>query len=237
MGELRRPAPIARTSINWPERRPIGQSEQLLVQLNQTNACFKLLNAKTARGTRSDNRSHELLDAMARLFAERGYAATSTRDIALAAKMLPGSLYYHFASKEQMLLAVYEAGVRELETAVRCAVEREKLPWTRLEAACRAHLETVLRNSDYAQVLIRVLPQDVQSVAQRLGELRSGYEEVWRDLVAALPLPAGNDRGAFRLLLLGALNWARFWFDPQGRDSPDVLARKFVAILKEAQNV
>lgn len=189
-----------------------------------------------ARATRADNRLPALLDATARLFAERGYAATSTRDIALAAKMLPGSLYYHFASKEQMLVAVYEAGVRELEAAVRGAIERETAPWPRLEAACRAHLETVLKHSDYAQVLIRVLPHDVPLVAARLGELRAGYEAVWRELVAGLPLPAGSDRRALRLMLLGALNWARFWFDPQGRDSPRVLARKFVAMLKETQN-
>lgn len=194
------------------------------------------MNPKPLRTTRSDNRAQELLDAMARLFGERGYAATSTRDIALAAKMLPGSLYYHFASKEQMLLAVYEAGVRELEAAVRSAVEREQAPWSRLEVACRAHLETVLRNSDYAQVLIRVLPRDVPLVDHLLGELRSSYETVWRELVAALPLPAGTDRRALRLMLLGALNWARFWFDPQGRDSPRVLARKFVGMLKEAQH-
>lgn len=190
---------------------------------------------KPARAVRADNRLQGLLDAAARLFAERGYAATSTRDIALAADMLPGSLYYHFASKEQMLVAVYEAGVSELAAAVHGAIGREALPWSRLEAACRAHLETVLKHSDYAQVLIRVLPQDVPVVAERLGTLRAGYEAVWRELVAALPLPAGSDRRALRLMLLGSLNWARFWFDLQGRDSPRVLARKFVGMLKEAQ--
>lgn len=194
------------------------------------------MTAKPVRAARADNRLQELLDATAHLFAERGYAATSTRDIALAAKMLPGSLYYHFASKEQMLVAVYEAGVRELEAAVRGAVARVDQPWPRLEAACRAHLETVLKHSDYAQVLIRVLPQDVPLVAERLNELRAGYEVVWRELVLALPLPAGSDRRALRLMLLGSLNWARFWFDLKGRDSPRVLARKFVGMLKEAQH-
>jgi hypothetical protein len=37
-------------------------------------------------------------------------------------------------------------------------------------------------------------------------------------------------------MLLGALNWARFWFDPQGRETPRSLARKFVGLLKEAQH-
>ena len=62
------------------------------------------------------------------------------------------------------------------------------------------------------------------------------YEQVFRELVAALPLPAGTDRHALRLMLLGALNWARFWFDPQGRETPRGLAHKFVGLLREAQH-
>ncbi len=188
------------------------------------------------RAVRADNRLQALLDVAANLFAQRGYAATSMRDIALDVKMLPGSLYYHFTSKEELLLAVYQAGVVELETAIYAALRLETEPWSRLETACVAHLETVLRNSDYAQVLIRVLPEDVVPVAEHLRALRAGYEQVFRDLVADLPLPAGADRRALRLMLLGALNWARIWFDPEGPESPRSLAVKFVDLLKETQH-
>lgn len=157
------------------------------------------------RVPRADSRLPALLDAAARLFAERGYSATSMRDIAQAVEMLPGSLYYRFASKEELLVAVYEAGVHALGEIA--AAGREREPWARLEAACAAHLETVLKKSDYAQVLIRVLPGDVPAVAELL-----------------------------RLRLLGALNWSRFWFDPAGRESPRSLARKLVALLREPQD-
>ena len=190
---------------------------------------------KPARSPRSDNRLPELLDAAARLFARHGYAATSMRDIAVEIKMLPGSLYYHFPSKEDLLRAVYQAGVIELEKAATEAVAKETDPWDRLEAMCKAHLETVLRDSDYAQVLIRVLPDDIPQAADRLRELRDSYEQFFRQVVAQLPLPAGTDRRALRLMLMGALNWAALWFDPDGRDSPRVLARKFVGLVREAQ--
>lgn len=199
-------------------------------------ASFATAPPRPARAMRSDNRSSELLDAAAALFARRGYAATSMRDIALAVKMLPGSLYYHFASKEELLVAVYEAGVEELAGAVRSAVAMDGTPWERLGAACRAHLETVLRHSDYAQVLIRVYPEDVPDAAERLRALRAGYEDIFRELVAALPLPAGSDRRTLRLMLMGALNWARVWFDPAGRQTPRSLAARFVSFLKEAQD-
>jgi len=65
-----------------------------------------------------------ILDEAARLFRERGYAATSMRDIAAAIDMLPGSLYYHFAAKEDLLVAVYEQRVRLITDKVRVAVAR-----------------------------------------------------------------------------------------------------------------
>jgi AcrR family transcriptional regulator len=188
------------------------------------------------RAPRSDNRLAAVLDAAAARFAAKGYSATSMRDIAEACEMLPGSLYYHFAGKEDLLVAVYERGVEELLAGVRAAGAPQAAPWDRLEAACVAHLEIILRRSDYAQVLIRVLPEDIPAAAARLGRLRDAYEREFGQRIDALPLPVGTDRRSLRLMLLGALNWSRFWFDPAGRDTPRSLARKFVKLLKEAQH-
>jgi AcrR family transcriptional regulator len=187
------------------------------------------------RSPRSDNRVSILLDAAARLFADKGYVATSMRDIAQDCGMLPGSLYYHFAAKEDLLVAVYERGVSELLVKVRSAIARESDPWSRLQSACTAHLETVLRHSDYAQVLIRVLPGDVAPAAKRLANLRDEYEKQFAALVSALPLAEATDRKALRLMLIGALNWSRFWFRSPGRETPRSLARKFVGFVREAQ--
>lgn len=194
------------------------------------------MTSRPLKASRSDNRLPAVLDAAAHLFAGRGYAATSMRDIAEACDMLPGSLYYHFAAKEDLLVAVYEAGVRQLVEAVRAAVGQEREPWTQLEAGCAAHLETMLQRSDYAQVLVRVLPSDVPGAAARLKALRADYERQFRELAGALPLPAGTDRGLLRLMLLGALNWSRFWFREGGRETPRSLARKFVKLLRESQH-
>lgn len=185
---------------------------------------------------RADNRLGAVLDAAARLFAERGYAATSMRDIAGACGMLPGSLYYHFAAKEDLLIAVYEAGVAQLGAAVRAAVARETGPWARLEAACAAHLESLHAGGDYAQVLVRVLPSDVAKAGARLKALRADYEREFRERVRELPLAAGCDRDVLRLMLLGALNWSLFWFAPGGRETPRSLARKFVRALAGARD-
>lgn len=192
---------------------------------------------QSLRLTRSDNRLPRILDEAARLFREKGYAATSMRDIAAAVDMLPGSLYYHFTAKEDLLVAVYEVGVRLITEKVRAAAARHEEPWARLEAACVAHLEVLLRTGDYSLVVIRVLPQDVPKAAARLVRLRDGYDRLFADLVAALPLPPETDRQSLRLLLLGALNWSQHWYREGGRNSPRSIARSFLRLLREAQKI
>src|SRR5450830_1953828 len=58
------------------------------------------------------NRRHELITAAARLFRDKGFDATSTRDIAAAVGMHSGSPFYHFKSKGALLYAVMDEGMR-----------------------------------------------------------------------------------------------------------------------------
>lgn len=181
---------------------------------------------------RADNRLPLILDAAARLFRDKGFREASMRDIAAAVGMLPGSLYYHFASKEALLVAVYAEGVRRIKEAVASAIAADVDPWTRLEAVCAAHLEALLEDSDYGQVVIRVRPDDAPEVASRLVALRDEYEVTFTQAIQTLPLPPRTDRRALKLMLLGALNWSQTWYRP-GKDSPQVLARRFVRLLRD----
>jgi TetR/AcrR family transcriptional regulator, cholesterol catabolism regulator len=184
-----------------------------------------------SRAPRQDNRRQQLLDVAARLFRERGYHVTSMRDIAREVGMLSGSIYYHFPSKEEMLLAVYEEGLRHIAERVDTAVTGRRTPWERLEAGCTAHLEALLELSDYTQVMIRVLPPEGGKVAERLLELRDQYEARFRDLIDALALADPVDRRYLRLLLMGGLNWSHVWYHPGG-DTPEIIAHRMIDLLR-----
>ena len=187
------------------------------------------------RAPRQDNRRQHLLDAAAGLICRRGYHGTSMRDIGRATDMLAGSIYYHFASKDELLVAIYAEGVQRIAERVDTAVARATDPMKRLEAACVAHLEMLLTDSDYAQVVVRVLPEDVPAVSARLTALRDDYEERFRRLIAALGLPRSRRRYA-RLTLLGGLNGAQAWYRPGG-DSPARIARRVLECLREPMGV
>ena len=173
----------------------------------------------------------KLLAVSAQLFAKGGFEATSMRDIAGEAGMLAGSMYYHFRSKNELIAAVYEAGVAEIGAAVDAAVARARTPWTRLEAACVAHLESLLADRAHAAVMTADLSRLDSSLRRRLVVMRDGYERRFVELVAALPLPSVHDRGLWRLQLLGALNWTPTWYRAGG-ESPAAIARAVVAALR-----
>lgn len=189
--------------------------------------------AAPARLKRPDNRREQLLDAAARRFREVGYDATSMRDIAGDVGMQAGSMYYHFPSKEELLVAVHEEGIRRIGRAVEAALAGTAEPWARLESFAAAHLAMLLGGGDYAQVVIRELPRGANPARATLVELRDRYEDILRGLVEALPLAPGTDRRALRLLLLGALNWSQTWYRPGG-EAPAAIAHEFVAILRRA---
>lgn len=172
-----------------------------------------------------------LLTVSARLFARGGFEATSMRDIAGEAGMLAGSMYYHFPSKNELIAAVYEAGVAEIGAAVDAAVARARAPWTRLEAACVAHLESLLADRAHAAVMTADLSRLDARLRRRLVVMRDGYEARFVDLVEALPLAGGVDKTLWRLHLLGALNWTPTWYRPGGK-SPAAIARALVAALR-----
>jgi AcrR family transcriptional regulator len=187
--------------------------------------------AKTMEAKRADNRRDALLDAAAKRFAERGYEGASMRDIAGDVGMLAGSMYYHFPSKEELLVAVHRAGVSRFEAAVDKALSAHSEPWDRLQAAAVAHLETLLAGGDYTQVVIRELPRANDELRARLIGLRDAYEAQFRALIEALPLAKGIDRSMLRLLLMGALNWSQSWYGA-GRKSPAQIAHAFMKLLR-----
>jgi AcrR family transcriptional regulator len=78
-----------------------------------------------ARRTRkSDETRTRILEAALDLFRERGFDATTMRDIARESGVALGATYYHFESKEAIVLAFYEMAKEDLHEPLEAAVDR-----------------------------------------------------------------------------------------------------------------
>ncbi len=190
-------------------------------------------NNKSSKTAAKGARRDDILRAAAALFASKGYAATSIRDIADSVGLLSGSLYYHFASKEEILLEAHARGVAQVTEAVRAAIEAHSQPWQTITAACQAHLSVLLGPSPFSQVITPQFPGSFEgTLRQTLLDQRNDYEALLKGLVADLSLPDKVDARLFRLALLGALNWAQTWYRESGPSSPEEIANDIIDMFR-----
>lgn len=176
-------------------------------------------------------RRQELIDAAAYLFASRGFEGTTMRDIAAHVGKTPGALYYHFTSKDDLLVAVHAQARKWGEAIFQEVQSSGEDPWQRLEKICAAHMEAMLERPDYAAVVTGSLPSADPKLLRQLVGVRDDWERRFRELIDALPLKGEADKKYIRLALLGAMNYSQVWFRPN-RESPRAIARKIVDLMR-----
>lgn len=172
-----------------------------------------------ASGERLDTpRRQEIFSIATRLFYEKGYTQTSTKDIADAAGILKGSLYAHVDSKEDILLAVVEDIHARFDANLKAVDELDVPPYERLLAFLTGHLQVALSALEYHIIYSRdwrsLSPHRYQSIRDR----RDTYQSRLADLLAAAQ-KAGRVRDDVdpRLLAITALtmlNSVHMWFKP-----------------------
>ena len=177
------------------------------------------------------DRRRQIIAAASELFARNGFEGTSIRDIAAASGVLSGSLYYHFPSKEDLLFTVHQESLTAMRQEVETAIAGINEPWNRLEEAIVAHCRILLGGTVTRAILTPPRYYNLKGV-RKLVRQRDEYEQIFTRLIDELPLKADCDRHAFRLSMLGAMNWTVTWFRPEGRDSAtavgDVISRFLV---------
>lgn len=166
-------------------------------------------------------RERILLEA-SRLFRHHGYAATTLREVADAAGIMAGSIYYHFESKEQILGEVLDKGILAVATAVRERVEalpKDATARKKVAAAIEGHLWGLLHHGDFTSANIRIYGQIPPAAKNRHRKVRREYADYW-DALLDEAMQRGElrrDIGATiaRLFVIGALNWTVEWYNPQ----------------------
>jgi AcrR family transcriptional regulator len=195
------------------------------------NAQASASKAKARYGPDVSARKRQILEIAAQLFARKGYRGTSIRDIGEQAGVLGGSLYHHIKSKDALFVELHSAALAMAEERIAEALAHAHDPWSRLEAACIAHLEVQADADSLTFPLMNDFREVPEDVRQQLIDRRDAFELQFRELVAALPLPSDIDRSVYRNLLLSQLNNAADWYRP-GRLSVADIGREIARIFR-----
>ena len=137
-------------------------------------------------GSKATATRARILDAAAKEFRSNGYTGARLADIAEAAGMQSGSLYYHFASREDLVEEVVHVAQRRTTDFVRASVSAMPESATyaqKLAQAMTDHLVMVLEMSDYASATIRILGHLPENVLLRLRAEQREYARYWDELV------------------------------------------------------
>jgi AcrR family transcriptional regulator len=181
-------------------------------------------------------RRQAIEDVASDLFRERGYAATSIRDIARALSVQGASLYAHVTSKEDVLWAIVERAATRFEEAADRAERdagagRPGDPAKAIAELVRAHVGVITSDVDEAGVFVhewRALgPERRAAILER----RDAYEARFRQRITegiAVGAFALTDPAVAASAILNAMNGVAGWYDPEGRLPPERIADHFV---------
>lgn len=167
-----------------------------------------------------------IVDAAVEAFADRGFHATTTRDIALAAGLSPAGMYVHYASKAAVLAEVsrlgHEAALRLVQDTLADDVPGSSAD--RLRRCVETFTSWHARHHMVARVVQYELGalegRDRTAVARTRRTIESLVEAEVRRGMAANQLDVDDAHGVTRAVLSLCIDVAR-WYDPCGRESAD----------------
>jgi AcrR family transcriptional regulator len=181
-------------------------------------------------------RQAELLAIAADLFADRGYVATTVRDIADEAGILSGSLYHHFDSKESMIDEILSTFIDQTLASYESVIAEGKGPKETFEGLVRTSLESMVDSR--AAILIYQNEARFLAAEPRFSYLPAAhrkFEKIWTDV-----LKKGVKSGEFRdsidpklvyRLVRDTVWTAPRWYRPGGSLKPERIIDQYLAVL------
>jgi AcrR family transcriptional regulator len=175
-----------------------------------------------------------IIEAAARIFSQKGFHATSMQDIAEAVDLQKASLYYHFASKQEILAEILDRALDLINSRLEIVLSQSLSPDEKLRRAMVSYLETITENQNLSAVLLL----ELKSLDPELKTLHASriekFERLWRDLIIE-----GSQQGVFTDIdpsitgraILGVMNWTVTWYRRDGARSAQEIAGIFADLL------
>lgn len=189
--------------------------------------------------TRPATRKEQIVHVAAELFSQRGYPATSMRDIAEKMEMEAASLYNHIASKEEILFTICFSMADRFISAIDEVNDIYFNGEEKLRLAVKNHVQILTNKLPEAHVFLREWRHLNEENLSRFIALRDRYEKGIETI-----LQTGIDENVFQevdkkfatLNILSSVNWIVEWYKPNGKMTAAEVADKLCAFMLTGLN-
>jgi AcrR family transcriptional regulator len=198
-------------------------------------AVVSLSSVRRARSS-PRRRAPEIIEAAARVFAERGFHGATTQDIADVLGIRQASLYYYFPSKEGALELVCLQGVAGFVEVAKSIATGPGSAADKLDRLVKSHLSPLIDRGDFVRVFLNDRQHLPTESRRRIGKWSRGLERIYEDV-----LKEGVRRGEFRadldtrlaaLAVLGMANAVAHWYAKE-EVAVGHIAREFSRLLSD----
>jgi len=176
-----------------------------------------------------------ILSAAVDLFADHGYDATSVSQVITRAGVAKGGFYHHFASKDELLYAVYGELINRQLTGMERILAARTSPAETLRRLIMDLVETTAASAREALVFSRELSQLGNSRIVQMRSQRRKYHNAVIKLVRE-----AQERGQFSpvaspeivaFTIFGVINEMPRWYRPNGRMRPEQIATEIADLV------
>jgi len=180
------------------------------------------------------SRKEQIEEKATALFQERGYAATSMRDLAQVLGIEAASLYSHIKSKEEILQKICFRMAEEFFNAWEEVEEVNTSMAEKMAKAMTAHVKVITKDTGASAVFFNEWRHLSEPSLSRFLAMRDDYEgrfmAIIRDGVAAGEFSQVDEKFTM-LTLLSSLNWTHNWYKPSGNLSPEEVGTRLANLL------
>lgn len=170
------------------------------------------------------NRKQQIEEKATTLFKERGYAATSMRDLAHVLGIEAASLYSHIKSKEEILQKICFRMAEEFFKAWEEVESEKSSVAAKMNKAAIAHVKVITRNTAASAVFFNEWRHLSEPYLSDFLDMRADYEGRFKQIIKD-----GVSSGEFEkvdekftmLTILSSLNWTHNWYKPGGSLTPE----------------
>ena len=186
--------------------------------------------------SKRDRKIDAIHAAAARRFAQRGYRGTRMADIAADLDMQAGSLYYYFASKEELLVAIIESRIGRAVESLRAVLDGGGSFADQIEAAILGHLRAFQDDADIYSIFNFERLSDINpELAEQVDQPGRAYEALWGRLldegIASGELRPDVDTRVTVKAIVGLCNSVLLWYRADGKRTIDEIADEFSGIV------